>query len=239
MLVSAEMANAYLFNADAVGRMTREWIEVVNRDYNHPSIIIWVPVNESWGVPNIRDARQQSHLKALYYLTKSLDSSRLVIDNDGWEHTEVTDLFAIHDYTPTGKELLQRYAAADTLPQRLYGTEDIPLNLDPKLYLAPGYTYNGSPIFLSEFGGVAYVRPEDRGKVPENSWGYAGVEQTETEAAKRIGSLFEAIAQIPRITGICYTQLYDVEQEVNGLLTYDRRLKFDPTIIASFNARLK
>jgi len=239
MLVSAEMANAYLFNADAVGRMTREWIEVVNRDYNHPCIIIWVPVNESWGVPNIKDARQQAHLKALYYLTKSLDSSRLVIDNDGWEHTEVTDLFAIHDYTPTGEELLLRYAAADTVPQRLYGTDDIPLTLDPKLYLAPGYTYNGSPIFLSEFGGVAYVRPEDRGKVPENSWGYAGVEPTETEAAKRIGSLFAAIAQIPRITGICYTQLYDVEQEVNGLLTYDRRLKFDPSIIASFNALLK
>jgi hypothetical protein len=83
------------------------------------------------------------------------------------------------------------------------------------------------------------VLPEDRGKVPENSWGYSGVEPTETEAAKRIESLFGAIAQIPRITGICYTQLYDVEQEVNGLLTYDRRLKFDPSLIEKFNALLK
>ena len=104
LLVAAEMANAYLFNEDAVARMTREWIEVVSRDYNHPSIIIWTPVNESWGVPNLSDPRQQAHLKALYYLTKSLDNTRLVIDNDGWEHTEVTDLFAIHDYTRTGKE---------------------------------------------------------------------------------------------------------------------------------------
>ena len=91
LLVAAEMANAYLFNEDAVARMTREWIEVIARDYNHPSIIIWTPVNESWGVPNLSDKRQQAHLKALYYLTKSLDDTRLVIDNDGWEHTEITD----------------------------------------------------------------------------------------------------------------------------------------------------
>jgi beta-galactosidase/beta-glucuronidase len=70
LLVAAEMANAYLFNEDAVARMTREWIEVVSRDFNHPSIIIWTPVNESWGVPNLADRRQQAHLKALYYLTK-------------------------------------------------------------------------------------------------------------------------------------------------------------------------
>lgn len=238
VLVSAEMANAYLFNSDAVGRMTREWIEVVNRDYNHPCIVIWVPVNESWGVPNITDIRQQAHLKALYYLTKSLDNTRLVIDNDGWEHTEVTDLFAIHDYTPTGEELLRRYAS-DSVPQGLYEEEPVAVPLDPKFYLAPGYTYNGSPVFLSEFGGVAYVLPEDRGKVPPNSWGYSGMEPTEEEAAKRIESLFAAIAQIPKITGICYTQLYDVEQEVNGLLTYDRRLKFDPSVIARLNAMLK
>jgi len=246
VLVSAEMANAYLFNSDAVARMTREWIEVVNRDYNHPSIIIWVPVNESWGVPNITDIRQQAHLKALYYLTKSLDSSRLVIDNDGWEHTEVTDLFAIHDYTPTGDELLERYAS-DSVPVKLYEAappaeapeEPPPLPIDQKLYLAPGYVYNGAPIFLSEFGGVAYVLPEDSGKVPQNSWGYSGMEPSEEEAAARIESLFRAISRIPRITGICYTQLYDVEQEVNGLLTYDRRLKFNAATISRFNELLK
>jgi hypothetical protein len=237
VLVSAEMANAYLFNSDAVGRMTREWIEVVNRDYNHPCIVIWVPVNESWGVPNISDNRQTAHLKALYYLTKSLDNTRLVIDNDGWEHTEVTDLFAIHDYTPTGAELLQRYTV-EPVPVTLYGADMIPPPIDRKLYLAPGYIYNGSPVFLSEFGGVAYVLPEDRDKVPENSWGYSGVEPDEKQAAERIESLFRAIQQIPKITGICYTQLYDVEQEVNGLLTYDRRLKFDRATIARFNSLL-
>jgi hypothetical protein len=151
-----------------------------------------------------------------------------VVDNDGWEHTEVTDLFAIHDYTPTGKELLSRYAV-----------EGVPLTLNDKLYLAPGNTYNGAPVFLSEFGGVAYVLPEDRAKVPSNSWGYSGVEPTPDDALSRIESLFQAIARIQKITGICYTQLYDVEQEVNGLLTYDRRLKFAPSDIARFNSLLK
>ncbi len=228
LLVSSEMANAYLFDSDAVARMTREWIEVIQRDYNHPSIVIWVPVNESWGVPNISDLRQQAHLRALYYLSKSLDETRLVIDNDGWEHTEVTDLFAIHDYTQSGEEFLQRYAPAG-----------VPLPLHGKLFLAPGNVYNGSPVFLSEFGGVAWILPDEESLVPENSWGYSGLEPTALAALNRIGSLYDAISKIGKIRGICYTQLYDVEQEVNGLMTYDRRLKFDPAIVRGFNSLLK
>ncbi len=229
LLVSAEMANAYLFNEDAVARMTREWIEVVSRDYNHPSIIIWTPVNESWGVPNLSDRRQQAHLKALYHLTKSLDDTRLVIDNDGWEHTEVTDLFAIHDYTRTGKEFEQRFQnITQGLPPPKYG----------KLYVAPGHRYNGSPILLWEFGGVGYILPEDLHKVPENSWGYSGVEVDQAGALARIRGLYEAIARLPQICGICYTQLYDVEQEVNGLMTYDRRMKFDAKAIREINSLL-
>jgi beta-galactosidase/beta-glucuronidase len=231
LLVSAEMANAYLFDNASVGRMTREWIEVLNRDYNHPSIIIWVPVNESWGVPNLADAKQQAHLKALYFLTKSLDDTRLVIDNDGWEHTEFTDLFAIHDYTQTGEEFYRRYqnVAQQGVPLPLYG----------KMYLAQGYRYNGAPIFLSEFGGIGYILPEDLSKVPKNSWGYSGLEVDEQAALKRMRGLYRAIARVRQITGICYTQLYDVEQEVNGLLTYDRRPKFDPRAIKAMNDLLR
>jgi hypothetical protein len=203
--------------------MTREWIEVVARDYNHPSIIIWAPVNESWGVPNLSDPRQQAHLKALYYLTKSLDATRLVIDNDGWEHTEVTDLFAIHDYTRTGEEFQQRFHNV---------TQGLPLPRYGKLYSAPGQRYNGSPILLWEFGGM------DRDKVPQNSWGYSGVEPTTEAALSRLRGLCEAIAGAPQIAGSCYTQLYDVEQEVNGLITYDRRMKFDPAAIREINSLL-
>ncbi len=229
LLVAAEMANAYLFNEEAVARMTREWIEVVSRDYNHPCIIIWTPVNESWGVPNLTDPRQQSHLRALYYLTKSLDSTRLVIDNDGWEHTEVTDLFAIHDYTRTGHEFESRFKnIVQGLPAPLYG----------KLYVAPGQRYNGSPILLWEFGGIGFILPEDRNKVPQNSWGYSGVEADAEAALNRIKGLYEAIGRLSQISGVCYTQLYDVEQEVNGLMTYDRRMKFDPEFIRRINSLL-
>ena len=102
-----------------------------------------------------------------------------------------------------------------------------PLPFLGKMYLAPGCKYNGSPLYLSEFGGVAYV-PEGERDVPEDSWGYAGIEpdrnggrQSEFEGCTR------PIAKLPRISGVCYTQLCDVEQEINGLLTYDRRPKFD------------
>jgi beta-galactosidase/beta-glucuronidase len=230
LLVSAEMANAYLFNDDSVARMTREWIEVVQRDYNHPCIIIWVPVNESWGVPNLTDVRQQAHLRSLYYLTKSLDDTRLVIDNDGWEHTEATDLFAIHDYTETGTTFARRFQNAGS---------GVPLPLYGKMYVVAGQKYNGSPIFLSEFGGVGYILPEDQAKVPSNSWGYSGIEPNREAALERIAGLYQAVADTPQIAGVCYTQLYDVEQEVNGLMTYDRRLKFDAKSIRRINALLK
>jgi len=226
LLVSGEMANAYLFNDDAVARMTREWIEVIVRDYNHPSIVIWVPVNESWGVPNLQVPREQAHLRALYHLTKSLDQTRLVIDNDGWEHTDVTDLFAIHDYTKTGEEFYRRF--------QNIAVEGVPLPLYGKLYLAPGHRYNGSPIFLSEFGGVGYVLPNDD-DLPKNSWGYSGLEPAAETAMARIRGLYEAISKVFKIAAVCYTQLYDVEQEVNGLLTYNRKPKFSAEAIRALN----
>ena len=229
LLVAAEMANAYLFNEESIARMTREWIEVISRDFNHPSIIIWTPVNESWGVPNLADRRQQAHLKALYYLTKSLDDTRLAIDNDGWEHTEVTDLFAIHDYTRTGQEFISRFHNI---------TQGLPLPHYGKMYVAPGYRYNGSPILLWEFGGIGYILPADYTEVPANSWGYSGVEIDAGQALSRMRGLYEAIATLPQIAGVCYTQLYDVEQEVNGLMTYDRRMKFDPQAIREINLLL-
>jgi beta-galactosidase/beta-glucuronidase len=213
-LVSGEMANAYEFDEDYVRRFTDEWIEAVERDYNHPSIIIWNAINESWGVPNIYDTRQQQHLRALYTLTKSLDPTRLVIDNEGWEHTDLTDLFAIHDYARNGEVLCEKY-------KDVAKTGVIP-NVS-RAALAPGYQYNESPLYLSEFGGIAYIPPGTQ--VPSESWGYSGVEKTPEAALARLRSLFEAIARLPFV-GICYTQLTDVEQEVNGLMTYDRKPKF-------------
>jgi len=224
-LVSSEMANAYLFDDGYVERFTREWMEAVERDYNHPSIIIWVPINESWGVPDLADPRQQNHLKSLYALTHSLDATRLVIDNEGWQHTGMTDLFALHDYTRTGELLYERY--------KDLGKPGLHIPNDGVAPLVPGASYNGSPFYLSEFGGIAFIPPGH--EVPKEAWGYSGVEKTPESAVERLRGLYQAIARVPAWAGLCYTQLTDVEQEINGLMTYDRKPKFDPKAIKEIN----
>ena len=227
-LVSSEMANAYLYDDSYVERFTREWTEAVRRDYNHPSVIMWVPINESWGTPNLREPRQQDHLRGMYDLTKSLDPTRLVIDNDGWEHTEKTDLFAIHDYTAYGEQLEAKYRNVKLAPGAA-----IPDN--SRKALAPGNQYNGTPLYLSEFGGISYLKPGQM--APEGAWGYSGLMKDENTAFARMESLWNAIAKLPFV-GICYTQLTDVEQEVNGLMTYDRKPKFDVKKVRELNERL-
>lgn len=221
-LVSGEMANAYEYDETYVKRILAEWNAAVERDYNHPSIIIWNVINESWGVPNlVHDARQIAHLRSTYLVTKSLDQTRLVIDNEGWQHTDMTDLFAVHDYSQTGALLTSRWKdAPDLMPEVGLST------------LIPGFKYNGSPLYLSEFGGIAFIPPGH--EVPPESWGYSGVEKTEETAIARMRGQWEAIAKLP-FAGICYTQITDVEQEINGLMTYDRKPKYDMKKIKAMN----
>ena len=226
-LVSGEIANAYDFEETYVARFTREWMEVIARDYNHPSIIMWVPINESWGTGELPNEKQEAHLRANYWLTKSLDSTRPVIENDGWEHVDTTDLFALHDYARNGELLYEKY-------KNLGKESTIPGN--GRAALVPGYKYNGTPFLLSEFGGIAYVVPGS--PAPPGSWGYSGVEATAEAALARLTSLYQGLARLPQFVGICYTQLTDVEQEMNGLLTYDRKMKFDPAKIKALNALL-
>ena len=229
LLVSGETANAYKFDDQYVSRMIAEWAEIVDRDYNHPSVIMWIPINESWGVPDLSDSRQQFHLRTLYSLTRSLDATRLVSDNDGWEHTEMTDLEGLHDYARTGDILREKY--------KDLGKPGMPVPDNARGALAPGVEYNGAPFFLSEFGGIAWIPPG--AKVPGESWGYAGVEKSPEEALARLRGLYEAIARTPGFMGICYTQLTDVEQEVNGLMTFDRKLKYDARTLREINGLLQ
>jgi len=227
-LVSSEMANAYLYDEDYAARFMREWVEAVQRDWNHPSIVIWNPINESWGVPNLGEPRQQQHLRSLYTVTKSLDQSRLVIDNEGWEHTEMTDLFAVHDYARDEQALGPRWMD--------FGKPGVALPGRSRHWLVPGVQYNGTPLYLSEFGGIAYI-PEGN-KVPESAWGYSGVEKTGSGALERLRGLYRAIARSP-FAGVCYTQITDVEQEINGLMTYDRKPKFDSKVLREINGLLQ
>ncbi len=219
LVVWGEMANAFdIYNDRYVARFMDEWQQAVERDYNHPSIIAWTPINESWGVNNIlTDAQQQAHAKALYYLTHSLDATRLVSDNDGWEHTDATDIFGIHDYARTGDELTAKYKIIETAP------EQVPRN--GREALAGGFKYNGAPIVMTEFGGIAYRLNAPRAS---NEFGYGNIEPTKEAFLNRLDGQVRALRANRAIAGYCYTQLTDVEQEINGLMTYERKPKADP-----------
>jgi beta-galactosidase/beta-glucuronidase len=208
-LVWGEMANAYQYSPEYVRRITAEWQEAVRRDHNHPCIVAWVPMNESWGVPEVEtDPGQVEHLLAMYHLTRSLDGSRPVVSNDGWEHA-LTDLCAIHDYRD-----------ADTLGRVYESVESAIAESERRPVYAPGHGYRGEPVLVTEFGGIAF-----RSADPE-TWGYRVVSNAE-ELLERYGSLIDALLGSGVVQGFCYTQLTDVEQEINGLLTYDRRPKAD------------
>lgn len=209
LLVWGEMANAYDYSEEYVRRITQEWQEAIERDYNHPCIAVWVPLNESWGVPNIQiDKRQQQHALAMYHLTKSLDPTRLVVSNDGWEMVH-TDLYNIHDYEWREEVLRERYASLESTIQAM------PAN---RLLSVGGHSYDGQPILVTEFGGVAFKKSDWEG------WGYSGAENEE-DFLERLRAVFQPLQQSPVLQGYCYTQLTDVEQEINGLLTYDRQPK--------------
>ncbi|MBI5671442.1 MAG: glycoside hydrolase family 2 [Chloroflexi bacterium] len=219
LLVWGEMANAQTYADCAVQRMMAEWQAAIERDYNHPCIVAWVPLNESWGVPRlVTDGRQPMHAMSLYYLTKSLDPTRLVISNDGWEHTK-SDLCTIHDYESDPEVLRERYATAE------HAVSDEPAR---RPIYVPGFHYQGEPIIISEFGGIACRKSSWAG------WGYT-VASSDDEFVESYRSIITTVMDMPVVQGFCYTQLADVEQEINGLLTYDRRPKVDPAIIRAIN----
>jgi hypothetical protein len=224
LLVWEEMPSAYRFTHEAVRRISHEWTEVIERDYNHPCIVCWVPFNESWGVPDLAEKiEHQSAVNALYYLTATLDSTRPVIGNDGWESV-VTDIIGIHDYDNNPDRLLQRYGTshfanpAEVLERRRPAG---------RLITVGGHSHQGQPIILTEFGGIAFV---PSAASHNGSWGYA-VCHSQPELQERYTELLNAVHQIELFSGFCYTQLTDVFQEVNGLLYADRTPKLDLEII--------
>lgn len=221
LLVWSEMAATYEFSDEAVQNFTEEWMEVVKQQYNHPSIITWTPFNESWGVKNIyTDVKQQKFTEAIYYLTKAFDSMRPVIVNDGWEHT-ISDIITLHDYVEYGDEFTERYQDKETVLNN-----SIAFNKG-KHAMAQGYEYKGQPVIVSEYGGIAFNS--------EEGWGYGNQVKNEAEFLHRYESITQAIKDMKYISGFCYTQITDVQQEVNGLLTEDRKPKVDLEKIRKIN----
>ena len=224
LLVWGEIGAAYLYSEQYADRIYREWLDVLRRDYNHPCIVVWTPLNESWGVQEIEtDPRQQAHSEAMVAITKSMDTTRLVVDNDGWEHTN-GDLLTIHDYSPSGEMLRAHLGSMDAI---------LALRPAQRALFVGRHAYAGQPILLSEFGGVKFVP----GTEAQHSWGYCEADSCAAFAGK-LRELFDAVRACPLVDGYCYTQLTDVETEQNGLLTYDRTPKLPlETICASLNGR--
>lgn len=224
LLVWGEIGAAYLYSEQYADRIYREWLDVLRRDYNHPCIVVWTPLNESWGVQEIEtDPRQQAHSEAMVAITKSMDTTRLVVDNDGLEHTN-GDLLTIHDYSPSGEMLRAHLGSMDAI---------LALRPAQRALFVGRHAYAGQPILLSEFGGVKFVP----GTEAQHSWGYCEADSCAAFAGK-LRELFDAVRACPLVDGYCYTQLTDVETEQNGLLTYDRTPKLPlETICAILNGR--
>ncbi|MBR2941872.1 MAG: beta-galactosidase [Clostridia bacterium] len=190
----------------------REWLEVVGRDYNSPCIVGWCPYNEVWEESN--EGLRETTLAMTYRATKAIDPTRPVIDTSGGLHAE-TDIYDTHDYEQSGEIFSARYAPG----QPLYDS------------FAPRQRYDGvKPMFVSEYGGIRWTDDE-------SGWGYGQGPKSEKEFIERYRALTTALLSNPEHMGFCYTQLTDVEQEQNGLYTYDRKAKFDPEIIKAINTQ--
>ena len=219
LLAWGEMANARAWSGEGQRALEAEWASAVERDRSHPCVVAWVPLNESMGFPKLEagDARQLSGIASLVHLTRRLDSSRPVIDNDGWEQTDAADVVAVHDYSHSGAELAARYAGG-ALPERIWSGSR-------PTFLGRSQTA-GRPILLTEVGGFL-TRPEGTDELDVMYSIYNSI-GSDDELLGRVEELMNGIASVPFVAGFCYTQLTDVEQERNGLLTYDRRMKVDP-----------
>ena len=204
-------------NPAALGAMLPEWCECVERDFNHPSIIGWCPFNETWDF----DGRRQNDnvIETIYRVTKHMDETRPCIDTSGNFHT-VTDIFDVHDYEQDYNIFKENY---DKLMTEGVLYERFP---DRQMYSGKGCAW------VSEYGGLQWSKG-DRG----DAWGYGNAPKTEEEFIERYAGLTDALLDNYRMFGFCYTQLYDIEQEQNGLYYYDRTPKFDPEIFRKINSR--
>lgn len=209
-LTWCEMPSAYRFCTEEVTAITKEWQEIIKAGRNCTSNVCYVPLNESWGAREIAtDERQKAFARSLYYLTKTLDPTRLISTNDGFEIVNPTDILGVHDYDAGKAEDFQKYAG-----EKYEGMHPQGFAL-----FAEGEKYEGQPALLTEFGGRA-MQADAQGE----AWGYSGAVQNEEEFLKQLESIMQGVYSC-NFQGYCYTQLCDVQQEVNGLLTAERKPK--------------
>ena len=229
LVVWSEMPSAYDFDEVMVENTKREWEEIVNQHYNHPSILVWTPCNESWGVPGIRKNKEQHQfLIDMYDLTKKLDSSRLVVSNDGWQHCK-TDLVTLHNYIQEPDKFKKEFI--DQLMEIVLTNEAI-YHDGGFAPFAEGFKYEGQPILIDEFCGIGFNIDS-----VQDGWGYGDQVKNEKEFLNRYNELIKLATNCKVNAGWCMTQITDVYQEVNGLFTFDRRSKFDLKEVHKINTQ--
>ena len=204
-----------------------QFLEVLERDYSHPAIIGWCPMNETWqdvseGIVVLDDVT-----RGMFLACKAMDTSRPVLDASGYSHNvSESDIYDSHDYEQDPAKFAAQHAGlAENKPFINKSWSNKPTNR---------IGYRGQPYFVSEFGGIwwnplAFANKE--------SWGY-GERVSSIEAFyTRFEGLFAVLLDDPNMFGYCYTQLTDVYPEENGLYTFDRKPKFDIARLKAVQSR--
>jgi beta-galactosidase/beta-glucuronidase len=209
LLVWAETPGAFEFSSTAATRLLAEWTAVIERDLSHPSIVTWVPLNESWGVQHIEhNPAMRAYAQALVSITRTLDGSRPVISNDGWEHVD-SDIISVHDYESSGVVLKKRYADDEARKRLLEG-----FGPSGRRILLDGQQTGERPVMLTEFGGISFATHYD----DSDAWGYSNASSPDDFVA-RLRAVVGALDDSTFLAGYCYTQLADTLQETNGLVS--------------------
>jgi len=187
-----------------------EWLEALERDYNHPSIVGWCPLNET------QKDQNAALVKMTCDMIRAFDSTRPIVDASGWYHVDgAGEIYDEHDYEQDPVVFKKKYDAL----------------LNDESVTCIHINTSGQPVFISEYGGIWWS------DVDKDGWGYGSHPKDKQDFVERYKGLTEALLDNPKICAFCYTQLTDVEQEQNGLYTYDRTPKFDASIIAAINRR--
>ncbi len=212
----------------AVELYTNQWLEAIERDFNHPSIIGWCPFNETWD--HIEQKQRVKCLETVYNITKAADPTRPCIDTSGNYHTK-TDIYDVHDYDQIPETFRARYKIFDETGDFDYTDKDPYAHHPGAPFFGEYYKYKvGTPAFVSEYGGIAWDKKE-------GGWGYGNMPKTEEEFFERYKGLTDVLLDNKNMFGFCYTQLTDVEQEQNGIYQYDRTPKFDIEKFRVINSR--
>ncbi len=202
-----------------------QWLEVMDRDYSHPCIIGWCPMNEAEQVITDKITTLEDAQNGMFLAARAIDSTRPVLDTSGYSHlVPESDIYDCHDYEQHLEKFKMNRQGLAEGKTPITDSEERPISIP----------YRGQPYFISEFGGI-WWNPD--ASDDENSWGYGEHPKTIEEFYQRFKSLCDVLLDNPDMFGYCYTQLTDVFQEQNGIFTFNRKSKFDLEILCRIQQR--